>query len=95
LASSRVRKDPAYVSQSYRVPKGPGLRVSIVRSVRLQPDLTHDTYQPDLTHDAYRLEVAGRWPVTSFTIRQLFMSATYNSFSDGHASPCGQLNCPV
>src|SRR5881296_2595357 len=29
----------------------------------------------------------------SFCTRQLFMSATKTTSSDGHASPCGQLNC--
>src|SRR3974390_2103932 len=28
-------------------------------------------------------------------MRQLFMSATSTVFSDGHARPCGQLNCPA
>jgi hypothetical protein len=43
---------------------------------------------------SYRLAVdAAR--MTSFWTRQLFMSATITSFSEGQAMPWGQLNCPT
>src|SRR5687768_15981174 len=43
---------------------------------------------------AQRLDVVP-WLLTSYTIRQLFMSATSSSFSYGQARPCVHVNCPV
>src|SRR5437867_1032260 len=44
------------------------------------------------THPTHRLTACLGLRI-SFCTLQLFMSATKTTSSDGHASPCGQLNC--
>src|SRR6266571_3302661 len=46
----------------------------------------------NITRPVYRLTACLGFRI-SFCTRQLFISATKTTSSDGHASPCGQLNC--